>query len=113
MACDDRAVILFNHSSSIEADRRYLASIAHEDDYFPSPSLFVYTLPNIVSGEMAMRNGWHGETSFYIVPERNDELMMQTIQASMAAPSTKSVVGGWIDYEDEQHFVAELFIVNS
>lgn len=113
VACDDRAVILFNHSSSIEADRRYLASIAHEDDYFPSPSLFVYTLPNIVSGEMAMRNGWHGETSFYIVPERNDELMMQTIQASMAAPSTKSVVGGWIDYEDEQHFVAELFIVNS
>ena len=62
--CADRAVVLFNHSSSVLVDREYAKSIAVGDDYFPSPSLFVYTLPNIVCGEIAVRNGYHAETSF-------------------------------------------------
>lgn len=112
VACEDRAVILFNHSSSIDADHKYLESIADKDNYFPSPSIFVYTLPNIVTGEIAMRNGWHGETSFYIMPQRNDALAWKTIEASMADSSTQSVLGGWLDYQDDQHFEAELFIAN-
>ena len=107
--CDDRAVILFNNSSSIDADRKYLTSIADKDNYFPSPSVFVYTLPNIVTGEIAMRNGWHGETSFYILPKRNDDLMWRTALASLDDPSTRSILSGWLDYQDEEHFEAELF----
>ena len=113
VACEDRAVILFNHSSSIDADRKYLESIADAENYFPSPSIFVYTLPNIVTGEIAMRNGWHGETSFYIMPQRNDALAWKTIEASLADPSTQSVVGGWLDYQDDQHFEAELYIAKN
>jgi 3-oxoacyl-[acyl-carrier-protein] synthase-1 len=112
-ACEDRAVILFNHSSSIDADRKYLESIADAENYFPSPSIFVYTLPNIVTGEIAMRNSWYGETSFYIVPQRNDALAWKTIEASLADPSTQSVVGGWLDYQDDQHFEAELYIAKN
>ena len=66
---EDRAVILFNRSSSIMADKKYLVSIKDPEDYFPSPSVFVYTLPNIVTGEIAMRNLYHGETSFYITDD--------------------------------------------
>ncbi len=108
--CDNRAVILMNHSSSVSADRKFLASIAKEDDYFPSPSAFVYTLPNIVSGEIAIRNHYHGETSFYIVKERNDELLWQTIFASANDTKMESIIGGWIDYDDENHFEADIFI---
>ena len=53
-----RGVVLFNRSSSISSDKKYLASIADKDNYFPSPSVFVYTLPNIVTGEIAIRNGY-------------------------------------------------------
>ena len=65
--CVDRAVVLFNHSSSQWVDHEYEKSIVVGEDYFPSPSLFVYTLPNIVCGEIAIRNGYRAETSFYIL----------------------------------------------
>ncbi len=108
----DRAIVLFNHSSSVDADRKYLDTIA-EDDFFPSPSIFVYTLPNIVTGEIAMRNAYHGETSFYVLPERNDRLMRQVIEATFQDDAVKSIITGWLDYQDDSHFVADLTIVGN
>ena len=112
VACEDRAVIFFNHSSSICADRQYLETIADPANCFPSPSVFVYTLPNIVTGEIAIRNGYHGETSFYILPRRDEQMMQQILQASCLDPVTCSILTGWIDYEDDTHFVADLRILN-
>lgn len=106
----DRAIVLFNHSSSIASDRKYLASIAAPGEYFPSPSVFVYTLPNIVTGEIAMRHGYHGETSFYILPHKDQEQMGRILGTAFNDPATKSVLGGWLDYEDEDHFEADLSI---
>lgn len=103
-----RAIVLFNHSSSIISDRKYLASIEDKDEYFPSPSVFVYTLPNIVTGEIAIRNGYHGETSFYILPSKDEEQMEQILQTAFLDAETKSVLSGWIDYEDDEHFEADL-----
>lgn len=108
---DDRAIILFNRSSSIQADEAYQASIQDAEDYFPSPAAFVYTLPNIVTGEIAIRNHYQGETSFYILPERNDQLMQKILDASLGDKSTKSILGGWIDYEDDENFVAKVFVM--
>ena len=112
VACDDRAVIFFNHSSSVCADRQYIETIADPDNCFPSPSVFVYTLPNIVTGEIAIRNGYHGETSFYILPRQDDRLMQQILQASCLDSTTQSILCGWLDYEDDAHFVADLGILN-
>ena len=112
VACDDRAVIFFNHSSSVCADRQYIETIADPDNCFPSPSVFVYTLPNIVTGEIAIRNGYHGETSFYILPRQDDRLMQQILQASCLDSKTQSILCGWLDYEDDAHFVSDLRILN-
>ena len=111
--CDDLhncSTILFNRSSSIDADRKYQASIA-ADDFFPSPSVFVYTLPNIVTGEIAIRHQWKGETSFYILPARDDAFIQQMAEASLADGETKCILTGWIDYEDDTHYEAELWLV--
>ena len=108
---DDRAVILFGRSGSVCNDRKYQQTIEQADDYFPSPSIFVYTLPNIVTGEIAIRNHYQGETSFYILPERNDQLMQQILDASLGDKTTKSILGGWIDYEDDENFVAKVFVM--
>ena len=109
-ATDDRAVILFNRSSSIVADRKYCESIIHEEDFFPSPAAFVYTLPNIVTGEIAMRNQYHGETSFYMTDRRDNVLMEQVLRASLDGQGTKSIIGGWVDYQDDSHFEADIAI---
>lgn len=106
----ERAIIFFNHSSSIASDRNYKESINDKNNYFPSPSIFVYTLPNIVTGEIAIRNHFHGETSFFILPDKDERLMEEILQASCRDDQSKSFLTGWIDYEDERHFEADLKI---
>ena len=107
---EERAIIFFNHSSSIASDRNYKESINDKDNYFPSPSIFVYTLPNIVTGEIAIRNHFHGETSFFILPDKDEKMMEEILQASCRDAQSKSFLTGWIDYEDERHFEADLKI---
>lgn len=106
----ERAIIFFNHSSSIASDRNYKESINDKNNYFPSPSIFVYTLPNIVTGEIAIRNHFHGETSFFILPDKDERMMEKILQASCRDAQSKSFLTGWIDYEDERHFEADLKI---
>ena len=107
---EERAIIFFNHSSSIASDRNYKESINDKDNYFPSPSIFVYTLPNIVTGEIAIRNHFHGETSFFILPDKDERMMEEILQASCRDDQSKSFLTGWINYEDERHFEADLKI---
>ena len=106
---ESRAVVLFNRSSSIAADREYIKSM---DEGFPSPSTFIYTLPNIVTGEIAIRNGWHGETSLCILREHNPRLEEEILSASFMDRATQSILGGRIDYTDENHYLAELQILH-
>lgn len=110
--CDDRAVIFFNHSSSVSADRKYLESITDTEIFYPSPSVFVYTLPNIVTGEIAIRNHYYGETSFYILPERDESQIETILRVSYLDPATKSILCGWVDYVDDDHFEARLKILD-
>lgn len=107
---EDRAVVLFNHSSSVDSDRKYMESIDTAGEYFPSPSVFVYTLPNIVTGEIAMRNKYYGETSFYILPMRDECMMERIVRVSFSDETTKSMISGWVDYQDEDNFVADVAI---
>ena len=54
-------VVLSNTNSSLDTDIKYYKSIKE----IPSPSLFVYTLPNIVIGEICIRHNFKGENAFF------------------------------------------------
>lgn len=103
---ENLAVILFGRSGSAVTDRKYQATIEQEDDFFPSPSVFVYTLPNIVTGEIALRNKYHGETAFYVVDHRDDALMEQVVTSSLQGTNVHGVICGWVDYESDDNFEA-------
>ena len=107
---DDRAVVLFNEYSSTDTDRRYRATIANDDGYFPRPSLFIYTLPNIVTGEIAIRNRYHGETQLYVLPRRDADTERMLLDATFADAVTRSAVAGWADYKNENDYAADLAI---
>jgi 3-oxoacyl-[acyl-carrier-protein] synthase-1 len=94
---DDIAVICFNRSASLESDTLYQATIQREGAYFPSPSVFVYTLPNIVTGEIAIRNKLHGETSFYLCKELDEEAVFRTVSQAFRDKNTHSVLAAWIE----------------
>lgn len=106
----DRAIMLVGHSGCLLADENYLQSICNTADYYPSPERFVYTLPNIVIGEIAIRNHYHGETGFYLLNNKNEKIIQNIILTAFEDSSTKSVVGGWIECESENKFEAEICI---
>lgn len=107
---EDRAVILFNQHSSVAADKAYAKTITQEN-YYPSPATFVYTLPNIVTGEIAIRHHYQGETSFYILDHRDEAIMKEIVEEAFADPITTSALTGWIEAIDENHFEADLILV--
>ncbi len=110
---DDRAVVFFNNTSSVCSDRKYAATAAADEGQFPSPSLFVCTLPNIVTGEIAIRNAYRGETSFYILQNDNRAQTDAIIRATLADGHTRSMLTGWIDCPDDNRFEARLSIIEA
>ena len=100
------AVILANRSASIKNDTDYLATITGEN-YYPSPALFVYTLPNIVTGEIAIRHHIQGETSCYILenPEQLEPIILS--QITRQSP----ILAGWCECSGPNTFNAKLQII--
>ena len=96
--CENIALICFNRSSSLDVDTQYQATIGDNENYFPSPSLFVYTLPNIVTGEIAIRNKFFGETSFYICKEFDAKQITGTVQNAFLDKTTTAVLVAWIEH---------------
>ena len=107
----DRAVILFNRNSSLHADCTFQRTIADPNDFYPSPSVFVYTLPNIVTGEIAIRNKYYGESSFILLPEKSKEAMNQAIVRAFLDAGTTSVLTGWVEAISETEFEAVLKLI--
>jgi 3-oxoacyl-[acyl-carrier-protein] synthase-1 len=95
-------ILLFNQSGSIEADRAYQETIQDKDNYFPSPAVFVYTLPNIVAGEIAIRNKIHGETSFFVLPQLQYTTIEDTVKGVFCNSDLKYLLTGWVEVEDDE-----------
>jgi len=49
---EDTALVFSNRASSLDTDRKHQLSIKDRKDFYPSPAVFVYTLPNIIMGEI-------------------------------------------------------------
>ncbi len=101
---EDRAVLLFGRTSSLCADRSYQQTIEDARNYYPSPAIFVYTLPNIVTGEICIRNHYRGESCFYVLAERDAALMASVISEAFDDDVTDSVLFGWLDCASADEF---------
>lgn len=111
--CDlsDCAIILFNRTSSIASDIRHLGCITGKEGFFPSPSVFLYTLPNIANGEVAIRRGIKGESSLYIINSKDNTLIDSIIQATIRERKASSVIYGWVDCSSQDCFEADLKLI--
>lgn len=103
---EDTSVILANANSSLDDDIKYLESIKD----VASPSLFVYTLPNIVIGEICIRNHFKGEQAFYIQDDFDADFMMQQVNYQLDNNISQACICGWADVLGED-YKAVLFLV--
>lgn len=108
MERENTAVIFFNRLASLDTDRKFENTIADSGNCFPSPSLFVYTLPNIVTGEICIRNRFKGESSFYVC-ERFDPQQMSDIVGD-ALKYSSNVLTAWYDCVNS-HIQSVMFLI--
>lgn len=109
---EDLGIILCNGSSSIDSDSKHVESIIDKSNYFPSPSIFVYTLPNIAIGEICIRNSIKGENALFVFEEFNIEFSVNYIESLLRQKRINACIGGWIEYS-EKGFDSFLFSVES
>jgi hypothetical protein len=86
------AVVLSNSSSCIDTDARYWKTVNEQ----ASPSLFVYTLPNIVAGEICIRHGFKGESIFFVNPSFDPQWLVSYVEI-MIRENTKTCIAGWVE----------------
>jgi len=109
---DPKTALLFaNSSSSLDTDVVYQESIADKEHYFPSPAVFVYTLPNICLGEISIRHQLKTENSFFIFGAFNPDFFIGYAQNLIETGKAKHVLCGWTELFREE-YKAFLYLVS-
>jgi len=90
-------VVLANSSSSLDTDLAHQETIKDRSAYFPSPSVFVYTLPNIVIGEICIRHRFKGENAFLIAESFNATMLTGYINELFTNGRVDACLCGWVE----------------
>ncbi len=106
---DDTGIVLSNAHATLVTDKKHQASIEKGENP-ASPALFVYTLPNIVTGEISIRHNLKGENAFFITEKFQPEMMAGVINNLILTRKAKAIIAGWID-EAEEDAHAFLYLV--
>jgi hypothetical protein len=104
------AVIMSNRASSLDTDRKHQKSISDTNNYYPSPAVFVYTLPNICIGEISIKHRLFSENSFFIFETFNADLLLDYSNSLLKSKKAEKVLCGWVDF-DENNYEAFLYLV--
>lgn len=109
---NDIALLFANKSSSLDTDVKYQESIADKQNYFPSPAVFVYTLPNICLGEISIRHQLKSENSFFIFDAFNPGFMADYSEILIQTRKSQKVLCGWVEFFQDD-YDAFLYIVGT
>lgn len=93
-------IILDNATSSLDTDLRHETQLRQG---LASPALFVYTLPNIVVGELCIRHGITGESLLFVAENYEATPQVAYVANLFAHQRIDKCLGGWIDFFDEDY----------
>lgn len=103
---EDIGIVLSNGNSSLDTDTRYMESTKD----IASPALFVYTLPNIVIGEISIRHGFKGENAFFINEDFDAAFIQQYVSNLFNTGELQCCICGWVEVLGE-NYNAVLFLI--
>jgi len=102
------AVVLATSHGCIDVDKRYFEGIA-----VPSPALFVYTLPNIMLGEIAIRRGFKGEQLCMVSEAFGPEELYFSVHRLLKQGGMDACLCGWADASDDGYDICLFWITNN
>jgi hypothetical protein len=103
---EEVGIVLSNANSSLDTDVRYYETTKT----MASPALFVYTLPNIVIGEISIRHGFKGENAFFISDKFDASFIEQYVNNLFNNNILQCCICGWVDVLGD-NFNATLFLL--
>ena len=103
------ALVFYNRHASLHTDLQFQATIV-SNSFFPSPSLFIYTLPNMALGEVAIRHKWMGENCTFMAPFFDAGHCVDYVSGIIKG-GYNYVLCGWFDFMDDKE-EADIYIVS-
>lgn len=103
---EELGIILANASSSLDTDCKHQSIISKDGDSAASPAVFVYTLPNVVLGEICIRHKIQGENTFFISRQYTPISLEEYARIVMAKGKLKACIIGWCELL-QGHYQAE------
>jgi hypothetical protein len=94
---DRTAMVVSNSSSSLDTDLAFQKTIRDRNQYFPSPSVFVYTLPNILIGEVCIRHKIKGENAFLVSEHFDSLLLWRYVSELLEQKRAAGCIAGWVE----------------
>lgn len=101
---EDCGLILSGVYGSLDTDIRHQQIIDTETDDSASPAVFVYTLPNVVEGEISIRHHIKGENTWFWSDDRTLSDVSEYAELSMSAQDMKYCIAGHIDFLNGRYF---------
>lgn len=96
-------IFLMNRHSSLDTDEQYYETFLDKNRP-PSPKLFVYTLPNIVIGEICIRHKIKGEHGFFVGEQYDEDFINDYVQSLFEDDLIEACAVGWTDFYKEDYF---------
>jgi hypothetical protein len=103
---EQTGLVFCNSNSSLDTDIRYQETIKD----IPSPSVFVYTLPNIMIGEICIRNHFKGESSFFVFEKFDAAFIDQYVNNLLNNDILQACICGWVELLKNE-YKAVLYLV--
>lgn len=103
---EDIAIVLSNANSSLDTDYKYTGTTKD----IPSPGVFVYTLPNIVIGEISIRHHFKGENAFFLSENFDPDLLTKYVTYLLKKKMARACVTGWVEMLADK-YKAALFLI--
>lgn len=100
---EEIGIILANAPSSLDTDCKHQTLISKEGDKAASPAVFVYTLPNVVLGEICIRHKIKGENTFFVCPHYEPDSLEDYARIVMAKGKLRTCIIGWCELMDGQY----------
>lgn len=106
---DRIGVVMATGSGCLEADKKYLESMQS----IPSPALFVYTLPNIMLGEICIRHGFKGEQVCLVRETMDAAELCFWVQDLLQHREMDACLCGWADATGEEQKISLFWITKN
>ncbi len=99
-----------NSSSTFVVDSKHQQSINNREAYFPSPANFVYTLPNVMTGEICIKNGFKCENVVFIEEKFHATALIDLLNIVFENNKADMMIAGYVE-ADSDNYKAFMFMV--